>query len=162
METRTCRGEMKRERDGWRRKRISYFVIRTCLNERLQWRWNLTKRSIDLECFIRLDVVARLERPLRCWLWNCTLKTIFTIWTQTLNSLLQGYLMRCLWSYQQEPQSFWQGTNDVGIKLHETIMTGRLFRLNANDLEDHKETAQNPHVHVLPLGITEAETLITQ
>lgn len=61
------------------RKRISYFVIRTCLNERLQWRWKLTKMSIDLECFIRLDVVIRLERPLRCWLWNCSLKMIFAI-----------------------------------------------------------------------------------
>lgn len=70
--------------------------------------------------------------------------------------------MRCLWSYQQGPQSFWQGTNDVGVKLHETIMTGRLFWLNANHLKDHKETAQNQHDHVLPLGITEPETLITQ
>lgn len=54
----TCRGEAKRERDGWRRKRISYFVMRTCLNERLQWWWKLTKMSIDFECFIRLDAAV--------------------------------------------------------------------------------------------------------
>lgn len=117
METR--RGEVKRERDGWRRKRISYFVMRTCLKERLQWWWKLTKMSIDFERLIGLDVVVWLERPLRYWLWDFSLKMFFPTWTQTLNSQFHGYILRCF-----EPQSFWKSTKMSGSSSMKRSLLG--------------------------------------